>query len=127
MKKFRPYLTERQILRILMLCSKEPATDPEIQGIKRALSIFSFKIQEDLVDPAYTESPRQSIEEKLGFTSGSLAISDPVTARKMAWEKYCSQIAECTEREIALAFTYKYEAGLMTDEERTEYENKMLG
>lgn len=126
-QKFRPYLTQSQILRILELCAKEPSDDPLIRSIKQTLGVFKFKINEGITDPAYVSSPRQTIEEKLGFSHGELSLYDPVAARKEAYEKYCFDPANCTEKEIALAFTYKYEQGLMTDEERNEYETRMLG
>lgn len=126
-QKFRPYLTQSQVLKILELVSKEDARDPDIKGIKAALSMFQFKMENDLISPSYTTTPKPSIEEKLGFSNGTINVYDAVEVRKKAFEKYCFNPAECTEKEIALAFTYKYETGLMSEEERNEYETKMLG
>ena len=71
---FRPYLTAAEITHII--AQQDAMAQPTKVSIelKKKLSVYLFKIQNDLANPSYTYTPSQSLSEKLGFTDADTGI-----------------------------------------------------
>lgn len=118
--KYRPSFTKQEIAYIIDLCNLDtrPATTEMAFTIACRLKVFSLKADLNIVSPAFSSAPKQSLEEKLGMESES-----PSQKRQAAFAKWKLNPALCNSFEIGMANTYRYENGLMTAAEENEYES----
>lgn len=124
---FRPYLTLAQIEAIIEKFNADPK-HPEANGIVKALTVLHFKARMGNISAAHVRTPRQSLEESLGFgpddTDSDVLQSN--SQRHQVYEKYLKAPALCTEDEVKIALTFKYENDLMSPEEEAEFESSLL-
>lgn len=118
-QKFRPAFTKQEILYLVELCNldKRPGTIEMAFTIASRLKVFSLKADLHIIAPAFTSTEKQSLAEKLGMESGS-----PIEKRLTAFQKWKENPAFCTDKELELAMTYRYENGLLNSEEEHSYE-----
>lgn len=127
--KFRPAFTKQEIAYLLDLCRKDTreATATMASNIAARLRIFSLKADLGIVSPAFNSTERQSVEDRLGFdignSDGTSSGDSPTAKRLTAFNKWQINAALCTEKELKLAMTHRYDNGLMTPEEENEYES----
>lgn len=139
-KKYRPVLTKEQIDHILSLAKREiPISDLSVSLIA-SLAPFTAKIESNAVLPAYTEKPRVSLAESLGFTTSATFHDDMIGVPEYtappgkqftkeefwaaSYAKYLIDPASCTMAEIDGAHEHMYLNELMTPEQLAEFENK---
>lgn len=94
-QSFRPYLTAAEITHII--AQQDAMTQPTKVSIelKKKLSVYLFKIQNDLANPSYTYTPSQSLSEKLGFTE-----SDTKTLNDNERYEFLCNLSNPTEEQI---------------------------
>lgn len=119
-QKFRPAFTKQEILYLIDLCSKDKRdTTTELAFTLAArLRIFALKADLGIISPAFTSTERQTLSEKLGLSNSE----SPADRRAAAYAKWKENPGFCTQSEVSLAFTYRYENGLMTPEQEAAYE-----
>lgn len=116
-EKFRPAMSVAEIQYIINLCNLDSRLEMAEMGFTLAsrLKVFLLKSQLGITGAAFTSSPRSTLEEKLGLES-------PEKKRFTAYEKWALLPEACTEEELKLASTYRYERGLMSKEEEEKHE-----
>jgi hypothetical protein len=143
--KYRPVLSALQIDKILTLCKAEvPMEDITITLIAN-LSIFKAKIDNAAITPAYKVQPQltssdvleslggsalaNSLESLPAMPSVSIISTDTVTKEEywlQCYNKYIQSPTYCSLEEIAASNEHKYLHNLMTPEEVTIFESRML-
>ena len=68
-EKYRPVLTASQISHICMLARKDAAR--ESISLLSALASFEYKILQGAITPAYSQAPKTTLVESLGFVNDS--------------------------------------------------------
>lgn len=122
---FRPYLTLAQIEAIIEKFNADPK-HPEANGIVKTLTVLHFKARMGNISAAHVRTPKQSLEESLGFVDDPETESMQINSqRQQVYEKYLKAPALCTEEEVKVALTFKYENDLMTPEEEAEFESSL--
>lgn len=120
-KKFRPYLTGLELLALIKLLkeSKEELQESkELRNTLKNLEFFALKIDSGFVSSALEVERKISIEESLGLESSPTKNSiKPELLRLQAYNKWCKNPESCTQKEIDLAFTYRFENDLLTEKE----------
>lgn len=118
-QKFRPAFTKQEILYLIDLCGRDKReTTTELAFTLAArLRIFALKADLGIVSPAFTSTEKQSLAEKLGMEAES-----PADRRAAAYAKWKENPGFCTESELKLSFTYRFENGLLNPEEERDYE-----
>lgn len=116
-EKFRPALSVAEINYIIALCNLDSRPETAEMGftIASRLKVFLLKSQLGITGAAFTSSPIRTLDEKLGLDS-------PEEKRLAAYTKWQLNPAFCTEDELKLAETYRYENGLMTSEQERQHE-----
>lgn len=129
--KYRPVLTSQQITHILTLCKRD-MTEESISVIS-TLSVFEHKIRNVSVTPAYTEKPKITLTESLGFSHSPVDDLPDIKvgraareSRKATLYKVWSENPDMREsmdiQDILLIKEYRYENNLMNPEEESKYE-----
>ena len=118
--KFRPAFSKQEILYLIDLCGrdKRDSTTELAFTIASRLRIFALKADLGIVSPAFTSTERQTLAEKLGMS----ASGSPAERRAAAYSKWKENPGFCTESELKLSFTYRFENGLLNPEEERDYE-----
>lgn len=118
--KFRPSLTEGEILYLLDLLQSDTreATHKVSTSLHSKLKVFVMKAQLGIVSPAYTAmtAPKMSLAE-------ALQEGTPSEKRHNAYSKFITTPYLCSKEELSLAMSYKYEHDLMVPEEEEAYES----
>ena len=118
--KFRPAFNKQEIQYLIDLCNRdnrESFTEMAFT-IAARLRVFALKADLGIVAPAFTSTERQTLAEKLGVAD----VQSPAERRLAAFQKWKEVPAACTEAELKLAFTYRFEHGLLNPEEERDYE-----
>lgn len=123
--KYRPVLSAEQINTIMHLCKTTLPLTSKTMDVIATLAPFQAKIENAGVIAAYSMTPPQSIEDKLGFSTPEISVS-PEEKRYQAFIKYDNNPSSCSIHEIEMAQTYRYENRLMTVEETTAFEKGEL-
>lgn len=118
--KYRPSLSSMEIKYILDLCQSDQRAETEkiSTALASKLRVFSLKMQLGIVSASHTAAPVTTLEERLGLESMT-----PADRRSAAYSKYKLNPDYCSADELKLAQTYRYEHGLMSPEEESEFEN----
>lgn len=122
-QKFRPVLTHTQISHILTLCKKD-LTQESISCIA-ILAPFEAKIKNLGVQAAYTQKPKESKLDELGYTHTPKEVVDVETLYSQYMENG-ENISEFSLQEIQKIQEYRYTNDLMTPQEEVEYEEMQL-
>lgn len=132
--KYRPVLSSSQITHIISL-AKADASQASLDVVK-ALAMYEFKIQNDVVTPAYTETVKQSLEEQLGFVVSSPESShDPVIStnpiitelHNTLYETWLKNPSSLSVTQLAQVQKWRYENDMMTLDEERKYETETFG
>lgn len=131
-KKYRPSLTDENILHILKLAKTESPISAQSLAVIKVLAPFLAKINAGAITPAYAASNnRQSLEEKLGLAPISQEPMAPIlTAESMpkeqywakCYDKYKASPESCTLLEIEAAREHMYLNDLMSPEDMVAFE-----
>lgn len=147
--KYRPVLTADQISHICTLARKDGSrVSLEILAV---LSSFEFRIRAGAINPAYTEIPKQSLADSLGFPVSegrTLIVESPrsgdVESPKLSLAKDGTLIKEVSPsveglyetwlndpsllsvEEIKRVQFYRYYNGKMTPDQERTYEMENL-
>lgn len=135
--KYRPVLTAAQITHILSLC-KSDLSDMSVSVIA-SLSVFEYKIRNEVITPAYTQTPKPNLFDSMGLNPMNTfpdvktkIIKENRELRKSAlyavWSKPENQSLrdEMTIEDLKLVQEYRYENNLMSKEEETQFEASMF-
>lgn len=128
--KYRPSLTEKQILHIIELAKSEQPMTTTSMSLVVSLSALAYKIDNLAIIPAYTTatSKPRGVEantslEALGDTDTLAGIQQ---TKEQMWElayiKYIDNQASCSLRDILHAREHMYLNDLMSDSEATAFE-----
>lgn len=136
--KYRPTLTADQITHIINLCKSESPLSNTSMAIMGVLAPFKAKIDLNTITPAYTTSPRETLEESLGLTltnEEQEALYKEITMppewpdsidKEAFWlhcyNKYKDSPDTCTEEEKHGAYEHMYLNDLMTPEQIKNFE-----
>lgn len=118
-QKFRPAFSKQEIMYLIDLLNRdkrESVTEMAFTIASR-LKIFALKADLGIVAPAFSSTERQSLAEKLGMEAES-----PADRRLAAYKKWTEVPSACTDKELELAMTYRYENGLLSAEQERDYE-----
>jgi hypothetical protein len=127
--KYRPYLTIKQIQKILATLKGNP--EPEDSDLIAALEVLVWKANQGLSKPSYT--PAQTWAQKLDFeptTQKRTSLNDRINLyiRWKSIHNHENFIASkvFSAAELALIDEYRFTASLMTTEEEMEYTSSLL-
>jgi hypothetical protein len=113
-EKYRPSLTAQQIAYLTDLVAndnREATAKLQAQTLSY-FKLFAFKSQLGIVSAAFSSSPRQTLEERLGSEA-----EDKSAKREAAFAIYTANPKLCTPEQIKLAKTHMWELGLIGDDE----------
>ncbi len=114
---------------------------PEIMEVIGKLAPFYAKVQNDAIKPAHIALRKETVLESLGISAEDRQASinainanrnrmnDIVSelshkqARKQAYDKWLADPASCSVHDMQLVATYRYESGLMNQEEIAIFES----
>lgn len=147
--KYRPVLSSDQITHLCDLCRKDASK--QSLTILAVLSGFEFRIRAGAINPAYTEIPKQSLADSLGFPTSegrTLVVNSPrlggVESPKLSLAKDGTLIKEASPsveglyetwlndpsllsvEEIKRVQFYRYYNGKMTPDQERTYEMENL-
>lgn len=117
--KYRPSLTLPQLKYLLTVLT---ASNPNQlfldlhNSVLAILRTLEFKASVGIAAPAYTAAPKETAEQKLGFS--------PAITKEQAYQKSLEYPQLCTASERQQARLYRYENDLMTPEEEEAFENE---
>jgi hypothetical protein len=115
--KYRPYFTSEQLEEILR-CLKTQSTN---YSLIRYLETFRAKVEFGSVS-CTVSTPRETLEDKLGFSISEKPVLDFNTMKELAYKKWLKDPISCSSQELARVHMYRYEKDLMSDEEEILYE-----
>lgn len=123
--KYRPVLTQDQITHILSLCRKD-MSDASIQ-LMSVLAPFEYKIRNQAITPAYTQTPKESLADMMGLEPTppipSIRSLDP----KALYEVWVNDPSfPFTPSDLRIIREYRYVNDLMTFEEERAYETNAI-
>jgi hypothetical protein len=122
--KFRPYFTSNELAEVIR-CVKSVSHN---QALLKNLETYAMKIDRGLLEPNLTLKP--SLIDKLDLDStdqdSSNSSTNYTSERELAFNKYQSNPASCSVKELELAHTYRYENDLMDATEEVEFESKQV-
>lgn len=119
-KKYRPYFTAEELVEICACLKSNPT--PKRMALVKYLERFLLDIQHSIRAPAYTETPRPTIGQKLGF---DVIPVEPKISGEAAYQKQLINPLRCTPHEIEAAMEYRYLNDLMSPEEEKRYEESL--
>lgn len=123
--KYRPVLTQDQILHILSLCRKD-MSDASINLIS-VIAPFEYKIRNQAIKPAYNPTGRESLADMMG-----LSPTPPIPSIKQSHSNDPKALYAVWLNDPTFPFTpsdlkiikeYRYVNDLMTPEEEQEFES----
>lgn len=127
--KFRPVLSSELISHALSLARKDNSSLSK--ELIHALAIYEFKIANEIISPAYVESPRESLREKLGFDEDKTTIALLNAALASDEALYNSWLESphliVNPKELVRLRKYRYENNKMTEDEERLFEKEVLG
>jgi len=122
--KFRPYFSPAELTEIIR-CVKASSTN---QSLLAYLEAFAIKIKHGVMQPQLTTNPPQSLESKLGL-GGSMQESLPGPVPPTPAELYTiwkSNPEFLSPPQLLIVHTYRWENGLMTEEESSRFETALF-
>ena len=123
-QKFRPYFTPAELTEIIR-CVKASSTNNHLLSY---LEAFAIKIDRGIMNPQLTTSPVQSLESKLGL-GGSTMSALPGPIPPTTFELFAiwkSNPEYLSPPQLAIVHTYRWENGLMDDEESSRFETALF-
>lgn len=116
-QKFRPYFSPAELTEIIR-CVKSASTN---QSLLSYLESFAIKIERGVMSPQLTTAP--SLESRLGMSV--LPGPNPPTAAEL-YSIYKSNPEYLSPPQLSIVHTYRWENGLMDDEESSKFEQSMF-
>ena len=123
-QKFRPYFTATELAEIIR-CVKASSTN---QSLLSYLEAFAIKIKHGIMQPQLTTTPVPSLESRLGL-GGSITNALPGPIPPTAAELYRiwqSNPEYLSPPQLAMVHTYRWENGMMSDEEASKFETALF-
>lgn len=118
--KYRPYLTLKQITKILQSLKGNP--EPEDSDLISSLEVLVWKANQGLAKPSYTAQP--SWQEKMGFAespSKTISLNEKINLY-VRWKTLHGRTkGHFTPVQQAIIDEYRYTNSLMDDAEEQEY------
>ena len=123
-QKFRPYFSPAELTEIIR-CVKASSTN---QSLLAYLEAFAIKIDRGVMSPQLTTNPPQSLESKLGLTGSSIsALPGPVPPTPAElYTIWKSNPEYLSPPQLSIVHTYRWENGLMDNEESSRFEESMF-
>lgn len=118
-QKFRPYFTAAELLLIIRTLKSAPA--PAL-GLIRYLETFSIKIERGVVAPQITL--QESLESRLGLSTVP-APAESTFDLVNVWQFRPDLRPSFTPAQLETIQAHRYERGLMSPEEESEYEKSI--
>lgn len=124
--RFRPVLSATELAYIESLVKQDylANSSPTALPILSKITPLMVKISLGTANPAYSTTPKLSLEESLGF---SIPEESPGEAKEKYWAACYTKLTEqgvdsCTPAEIAAAKEHMYLNDLMSPEEEAAFE-----
>ena len=123
-QKFRPYFTPAELTEIIR-CVKASSTNNHLLSY---LEAFAMKIDRGIMSPQLTTSPVQSLESKLGLGGSTMsALPGPIPPTPVElFAIFKSNPEYLSPPQLSVVHTYRWENGLMDEEECSRFEQSML-
>ena len=120
--KFRPYFSPAELTEIIR-CVKASSTN---QSLLAYLEAFAIKIKHGVMQPQLTTAP--SLESKLGLAGSSMsALPGPIPPTPAElYTIWKSNPEFLSPPQLSIVHTYRWENGLMTDEESSRFETALF-
>lgn len=120
--KFRPYFSSAELTEIIR-CVKASSTN---QSLLSYLEAFAIKIKHGVMQPQLVTAP--SLESKLGLGGSVInALPGPIPPTPVElytlWKSYPESLSP---PQLAIVHTYRWENGLMDDEEASKFESALF-
>lgn len=125
--KYRPVLTEEQLLTVVQVLKSQLVITAEISSVLQVLALYLYKVQNKVVTPAY-ETVKSSIEQELGLFAAPASTEEQQLAAYVKWsgEGADTGAIACTVDELELALTYRINHDLLTEAEIEEIAMKQF-
>ena len=122
--KFRPYFSPAELTEIIR-CVKAASTN---QSLLAYLEAFAIKIKHGVMQPQLTTNPLSSLESRLGLTGSSIsALPGPVPPTPAElYTIWKSNPEYLSPPQLSIVHTYRWENGLMTEEESNRFETALF-
>ena len=114
--RFRPSLSLPEIKHLLDLCKRDASQ--ESLAVAPRLSLYIAKIENQIISPAHTLAPPESLGVRLGIEEAEIIIKDDCSN---AYAKWSANPASCSIAEIELSNQFRFENGLMSADEQMKY------
>lgn len=123
-QKFRPYFTAVELTEIIR-CVKTASTNIHLLNY---LESFAIKIDRGIMSPQLTTSPTMSLESKLGLGGSTMSALPGPSAPTIheLFAIYKSNPEYLSPPQLAAVHTYRWESGLMDEEECSRFESALF-
>ena len=121
-QEFRPYFSAAELTEIIR-CVKSASTN---QSLLAYLEAFAIKIDRGIMSPQLTTAP--SLANRLGLggsTTNSLPGPIPPTPEEL-FTIFKSNPEYLSPPQLAMVHTYRWENGMMSDEEASRFETALF-
>jgi len=116
-QKFRPYFSQAELAEIIR-CVKASSTN---QSLLSYLEAFAIKIDRGVMQPQLTTAP--SLESKLGLGSSTNPNLPTPAELHIIWQ---SSPDSLSPPQLSIVHTYRWENGLMSEEEASRFETALF-
>jgi hypothetical protein len=127
--KYRPVLLSHQIAHICDLCRRDGSN--QSLEVLAVLTMYEFKIKNRAITPAYTSTPKQSLEASLGFEKdiphGNPHVHHTVHTDEALYSIWADDPGLLNVEQLKRVRTYRYTNNKMTNDEERKYEAEVLG
>ena len=121
--KYRPLFSIAELQTAVDFLTRHLNED-EAKMLYAKLSVFLLKAKVGAVKPSHTKEIKRTMLEQIEGTEHKI---DYAAARKELYDRSVSNPGLIlSASELEMIQTYRWEMGLMKEEERAEYENKMF-
>jgi hypothetical protein len=116
-QKYRPALTATEIAYLIDLCNLDSRPETLELGfaIASRLRVFKLKTELGVTGAAFSSSPKETMEQKLG-------LEDIVTKRRKVYDLWKQNPDLVDAKGMRLVEAYRYDHGMMSTEEVENYE-----
>ena len=124
--KYRPYLTIRQIQKILSTLKGNP--EPEDSELISSLELLIFKANQGLSKPSYTPAPSWAQKLEMATPNKRKYTLNERVNLYVKWKHLhaTDPSKHFSPDEIAVINEYRYTSSLMSDTEELEYTNSLM-
>ncbi len=128
--KFRPVLSASQITHLMHLCRRDSSN--ESLSCISVLAAFEYKINNNAIAPAYTQSITPSLADSLGFSEpmdalSKLTITDESASEENLYQLWMLEPSSLSIKQLQAVRAYRYKNNKMTVDEEAKYEAEIMG